>query len=60
MATTVKRNVVKEKSAYNQNAHTKARYGNDIAELVSDEPDNDWEDVARFAQTHGNFDTNGE
>jgi hypothetical protein len=47
---TERQNYVKAKSESNQRASTKARYGNEVAELLEQEPNDDWRDVQEFAQ----------
>lgn len=49
-------NVIKAKSKENQQASVRARYGNDVVELLEEDTSDDWRDVQQFAQQHVSYD----
>lgn len=44
-------NSIKAKSETNQRAAVKSRYGNDVVELLDDEPNDDWQVVEAYKQS---------
>lgn len=49
-------NTIKAKSKSNQQAAIRERFGNDVAELLDDDVNDDWQDIQAFAQEHVSFD----